>query len=109
MFCTHFKTTVKAIYLVQETTLFELTNNMLYNLKSALVISGYLFEVYLLKHCLGFFLPILLINGVKFSGGGVTELGAYAISYRGTMFLTPLKGNLKKDGYLNILRNSAIP
>lgn len=77
MFCTHFKTTVKATYLVQETTLFELTNNMLYNLKSALVIPVfYLFEVYLLKHCLGVFLPILLINGVKFSGGGVTELGA---------------------------------
>ena len=55
MFCTHFKATLKSTYLVQETTLFELTNNMLYNLKSALVISGYLFEVYLLKHCLGFF------------------------------------------------------
>ena len=31
------------------------------------------------------------------------------MSYRGTGFLTPLKGNLNKDGYLDILRNSAIP
>ena len=31
-----------------------------------------------------------------------------AMSYRGTGFLTPLKGNLDKDGYLDILRNSAI-
>ena len=27
-----------------------------------------------------------------------------AMSYRGTVFLTPLKGNLNKDGYLDILR-----
>ena len=32
-----------------------------------------------------------------------------SMSYRGTVFLTPLKGNLNKDGYLDILSNFAIP
>ena len=31
------------------------------------------------------------------------------MSHRVTVFLTPLKGNLNKDGYLDILRNLAIP
>ena len=47
-----------------------------------------------------------VVPTVKLSGGGVTLWGA--ISYRETGFLTPLKGNLK-NGYLDILRNSAIP
>lgn len=38
---------------------------------------------------------------VKFGGGGVTVWGA--MSYRGTGFITLLKGNLNKDGYLDIL------
>lgn len=43
---------------------------------------------------------------VKFGGGGVTLWDT--MSYRGTVFLTPLKGNLKKDDYLDILSKSAI-
>ena len=48
-----------------------------------------------------------VVPTVKFGGGGVTVWGA--MFYRGTGFLTPLKGNLNKNGYLDILRNSAIP
>ena len=48
-----------------------------------------------------------VVPTVKFGGGVVTVWGA--MLYRGTGFLTPLKGNLDKDGYLDILRNSAIP
>ena len=44
---------------------------------------------------------------MKFGGGGVTVWGA--MSNRGTWFLIPLKRNLNKNGYLDILRNSAIP
>ena len=49
----------------------------------------------------------VVLYPVKFGGGVVTVWGA--MLYRGTGFLTPLKGNLDKDGYLDILRNSAIP
>ena len=44
---------------------------------------------------------------LKFGGGGLTVWGA--MLHRETGFLTPLKGNLNKDGYLDVLRNSAIP
>ena len=44
---------------------------------------------------------------MKFGGSGVTVWGA--MLYRGTGFLIPLKGNLDKNGYLDILRNSGIP
>ena len=43
----------------------------------------------------------------KFGGDGVTVWGA--MSYRGTGFLTALKGNLNASGYIDILENSAIP
>ena len=46
-----------------------------------------------------------VVPTVKF--GGVTVW--CAMSYRGTGFLIPLTGNLNKNGYLDILRNSAIP
>ena len=48
-----------------------------------------------------------VVPTVKYSGGGVTVRGA--MSYRGTGFLTPLKGNLNMNGYLDIFKNSAIP
>ena len=48
-----------------------------------------------------------VVPTMKFGGDGVTVWDA--MSYREPGFLTPLKGNLNKIGYLDIFRNSAIP
>ncbi|KAK3091106.1 hypothetical protein FSP39_017172 [Pinctada imbricata] len=48
-----------------------------------------------------------IIPTVKFGGGGVTVWGA--MSYRGPGFLTPLQGNLKGIGYIDILKIFAVP
>lgn len=48
-----------------------------------------------------------VVPTVKFGGGGVTVWGA--MSFRGTGYLTPLKGNLNGIKYIDILENSAIP
>ena len=53
------------------------------------------------------FMNSCVVPTMKHGGGGVTVWGA--MSFRGTAFLTPITGNLNKDGYIDILANSAVP